>query len=203
MREALKQTLSIPERQRAQTRRAMALTGLCIAAAGLGSAAYGTQFARSHAGALANAAPAPPVPAVFLPPSPAATPATPPPVATPIVVAAMPSPVPATGLPPLREARAIAKARSGDPSALERWARSAFHAGELREARRAASAWALRDGTVEPRIFMAQVLDASGRHAEAATTLSEWLESHPDSTDARVELARLSGGHDPRELARR
>jgi hypothetical protein len=55
---------------------------------------------------------------------------------------------------------------------------------------------------------MAQVLAASGRHADAVATLNEWLESHPDSTDARTELARLTGAREltegaARELAKR
>lgn len=103
--------------------------------------------------------------------------------------------------PALHEARALARAHPGDPRALATWAQAALRAGDLREARRAASAWALHDGTVEPRLFMAQVLAASGRRADAVATLNEWLELHPDSTDARSELARLSsaGPGAPRE----
>jgi hypothetical protein len=86
---------------------------------------------------------------------------------------------------------------------LATWARAGLHAGELREARRAASAWLLRDGTVEPRVFMAEVLDASGRHGEARTVLQEWLETHPDSADARAALAHLSGEPATREIAHR
>jgi hypothetical protein len=78
-----------------------------------------------------------------------------------------------------------------------------LRAGDLREARRAANAWSLHDGTVEPRLLLADVLDASGRRGEARTAMQEWLESHPDSTDARAELARLSGEGAPREIARR
>jgi hypothetical protein len=63
----------------------------------------------------------------------------------------------------------------------------------VREARRATGAWLLRDGTVEPRLVMAEVLEASGRRAEAQAVLAEWLQAHPDSSDARVELARVSG----------
>jgi hypothetical protein len=35
------------------------------------------------------------------------------------------------------------------------------------------------------------VLDASGHKGDARTVLVEWLESHPDSSDARLELVRL------------
>jgi hypothetical protein len=112
----------------------------------------------------------------------------------------------------LRDARSAAKARSGDPQALATWARAALRAGELREARRAAAAWSLHDGTVEPRLFTAQVLAATGRRSEAIATLNEWLEGHPESVEARSELARIASGESDaragkpgaaRELARR
>ena len=114
-------------------------------------------------------------------------------------LAALVSPSPATAPPPLREARALARAHPSSPRALDVWARAALRAGELREAYRATSAWALHDGTVEPRLVMADVLDASGRRPEAMALLSEWLESHPDAVDAQTALSRLSGG----ALARR
>jgi Flp pilus assembly protein TadD len=104
---------------------------------------------------------------------------------------------------PLREARTAARAHPGEPRALETWTRAALRAGELREARRAASAWALHDGTVEPRLAMADIYEAGGRRSEARTVLQEWLESHPDSADARAALARLSGDVGTREIARR
>jgi hypothetical protein len=59
----------------------------------------------------------------------------------------------------------------------------------------------LRDGTVEPRLFMAAVLEASGKRGEARTMLAEWLEVHPESGDARLELARLSSSDPAKELA--
>ena len=77
-------------------------------------------------------------------------------------------------------------------AALDAWARAALAAGELREAHHAASAWALRDGTVEPRLVMADILDASGRRPEAAALLTEWVQAHPDAADARAALSRLS-----------
>jgi hypothetical protein len=122
----------------------------------------------------------------------------------PIVLAAPPAMAVPLGLPtsigvgaaapalPLREARALAHAHPSSPRALDAWARAALRAGELREAHRAASAWALHDGTVEPRLVMADVLDASGRRGEATALLAEWLESHPDAADARASLERLS-----------
>jgi hypothetical protein len=111
-------------------------------------------------------------------------------------VGAAPSAAPTSApapVPTLREARAAAHAHPSSPRALEAWARSSFRAGELREAHRAAAAWALHDGTVEPRLVMAEVLDASGRRAEATALLTEWLESHPDAADARAALSHLSG----------
>jgi hypothetical protein len=75
--------------------------------------------------------------------------------------------------------------------------------GELREARRAANAWALHDGTVEPRLALADIDEASGHRAEARAVLQEWLEVHPDSTDARTALGRLTAEVGARELARR
>jgi hypothetical protein len=59
----------------------------------------------------------------------------------------------------------------------------------------------LRDGTVEPRLCMAAVLDASGKRGEARTILAEWLEQHPESGEARLELARLTSGDPAKELA--
>jgi len=104
---------------------------------------------------------------------------------------------------PLREARAAAHAHPGDPKALESWTRAAFRAGDLREARRAAAAWELRDGTLEPRLVLAEILDASSRRSEARAIMQEWLESHPDSSDARAELTKLSGEGGSREIAHR
>jgi hypothetical protein len=78
-----------------------------------------------------------------------------------------------------------------------------LHDGDLRAARRAATAWSLHDGTVEPRLVMAEILEAGGRHTDARAVLLEWLEVHPDSGDARAALARLSGEGGPHEIARR
>jgi Flp pilus assembly protein TadD len=110
----------------------------------------------------------------------------------------------------LRDARAAARARPSDPRALDTWAHAALRAGDLREARRAASAWALHDGTVEPRLLMAEVLDASGRRVDAKAVLAEWLETHPDASEARAALARLASPGAPgdgmagaREIAHR
>jgi serine/threonine-protein kinase len=96
-------------------------------------------------------------------------------------------------VPSLRDARAAAHAHPSSPRALEAWTRAALRAGELRDAHRAASAWALHDGTVEPRLAMADILDASGRRPEAVALLTEWLEAHPDAADARAALAHFSG----------
>jgi len=76
-----------------------------------------------------------------------------------------------------------------------------MRAGDLREAHRAASAWVLHDGTAEPRMVMAEVLDASGRRAEATALLQEWIEGHPDAAEVRAELVRIEGGGGAREVA--
>jgi hypothetical protein len=78
-----------------------------------------------------------------------------------------------------------------DVRALRGWATAAYKAGEMREARRAAEAWSLHDGTSEPRVFLATVLDASGKRAEARAVIEEWLQMHPESADARAMHAKL------------
>ncbi len=93
----------------------------------------------------------------------------------------------------LVDARRGAKGHMSDARALKGWATAAYRAGELREARRAAEVWSLRDGTAEPRIFLATVLDASGKKTEARAVLEEWLQVHPDAGEARAMHARLGG----------
>jgi serine/threonine-protein kinase len=97
----------------------------------------------------------------------------------------------------LAEARAQAKDRSTDARALHAWAVAALQAGETREARRAAEAWAVHDSGVEPRLFLAGALEAGGRHREARSVLEEWLANHPDSTEARRMLQRLGASPEP------
>ncbi|MCL2723841.1 MAG: serine/threonine protein kinase [Polyangiaceae bacterium] len=97
----------------------------------------------------------------------------------------------------LTEARAAAREHATDPRALKAWGIAALRAGETREARRAADAWAARDDSVEPRILLAGALDASGRHREARTSLEEWIANHPDSPEAKKMLARLSTNPEP------
>jgi serine/threonine-protein kinase len=188
MREALEQTLSMPARRHARAQRVAAAATLTLSI--VGAAAGSAYWARSQTVEAESAvAPAPQAMAIAgatVGASAAAAALAPVPVL-------VPTPAPPPAGPSLREARASAKLRASDPQALEAWARAALHAGELREARRAATAWTLHDGTVEPRLLMAQILTASGHHADAVATLNEWLESHPDSTDARSELARLFG----------
>jgi serine/threonine protein kinase len=193
MRAALEEACLLPERRQARVRRAamVLMTGVALLAGGLASA----RLMRPGSAAAEPAVAA-------LPPAPAAT-------STQAALTASPTPpIAATAAPappdaPLADARAAARAHPGDSRMLATWARAGLHAGELREARRAASAWLLRDGTVEPRVFMAEVLDASGRRGEARSVLQEWLETHPDSADARAALAHLSGEPAPREIARR
>ncbi len=222
MREALERTLALPEQRHARLRRVATAAAMALSVAGTaaGSAYWTTKLHAGTAIANSNAAdtlpetrahPAP-VPAAMAAASEAVTPAAPsaPAIATaPAATASRADPSsgaaagagpasrarsPEESAPALRDARAVARAHPGDPRALAAWAQAALRAGELREARRATSSWALRDGTVEPRLVMAQVLAASGRRADAVATLTEWLESHPDSTDARLALTSLSGG---------
>jgi serine/threonine protein kinase len=190
MRAALEEARDAPLRLRERGRRlagAVAL-GAALVAAAVGSA----RWARVHAPGLEPApaalAAAPlPAPSSVATPSPAERSlprlASVPPTASP----------PPTTLPSLRDARALAHAHPSNPRALDAWARAALRTGELREAYRATSSWALHDGTVEPRLVMADVLDASGRRPEAAALLTEWLESHPDAADVQAALTRLSG----------
>jgi hypothetical protein len=100
---------------------------------------------------------------------------------------------------PLPDARAFAKAHQDDPHALKVWATAAYRAGALREARRAADVWALHDGTAEPRLFLANVLDAGGHRGDAKAVLEEWLEIHPESVEARRMHARLGAALPPPE----
>ena len=97
----------------------------------------------------------------------------------------------------LSEARARAKDRATDPRALRAWATAAIQAGEVREARRAAEAWAVHDGGAEPRLFLAAALEASGRRREARSVLEEWLANHPDTPEARKMLQRLGASPEP------
>ena len=97
----------------------------------------------------------------------------------------------------LHEARSAARERPTEPRALKGWATAAMHAGENREARRAAEAWALHDGSAEPRIFLAAALEASGRKREARAVLEEWLANHPESPEAKRMLSRLGAGAEP------
>ena len=85
----------------------------------------------------------------------------------------------------LMDARAEAETHPEDAHALQAWANAAFKAGDYREARHATEAWSLRDGSPEPRIFLAEVLDATGKRADARAVLEEVLDLHPDSTEAR------------------
>ncbi len=194
MREALEETRGAPGRRRERVRQiaGTVLMGLALAIAALGSA----RWARAHMPALevSTAAPMPPPGALPLPsPLPAAGEASMPSMPARPTPGSSSAAAPPVSLPSLREARAMARAHPNSPRSLDAWARAALRAGELREAHRATSAWQLRDGTVEPRLVMAEVLDASNRRAEAAALLSDWLESHPDAADARAALSRLSG----------
>jgi Flp pilus assembly protein TadD len=97
----------------------------------------------------------------------------------------------------LAEARSAARERPTDPRALKAWATAAMRAGETREARRAAEAWAVHDAGAEPRLFLAGALDQAGRKREARAVLEEWLANHPDSVEARRMVSRLGASPEP------
>ncbi len=97
----------------------------------------------------------------------------------------------------LIDARARAKEHTADPRALRSWATAALQAGESREARRAAEAWAVHDASAEPRLFLAVALEAGGRRREARAVLEEWLANHPDTPEARRMLQKLGTSPDP------
>jgi serine/threonine-protein kinase len=101
----------------------------------------------------------------------------------------------------LTEARAHTRGAMTDPGALRGWAWAAYHAGELKEARRAAQVWSLHDGTNEPRLFTATVLEASGHRLQAKAVLEEWLQVHPEDDAVKDRLGRLSGDRSARGLA--
>ena len=92
----------------------------------------------------------------------------------------------------LADARTFAKDHASDHHALKSWAIAASRAGAMREARRAGEAWALKDDTVEPRLFLATVLEATGRAGDAKNIMDQWLEVHPESSEARKLEARLA-----------
>lgn len=97
----------------------------------------------------------------------------------------------------LADARSAAREHSTDARALKAWATAAMHAGETREARRAAESWAVHDASAEPRLFLASALESSGRKREARAVLEEWLANHPDSSEAKRMLSRLGAAPEP------
>jgi hypothetical protein len=97
----------------------------------------------------------------------------------------------------LSDARSVAREHSTDAHALRAWAIAAMHAGENREARRAAESWAVHDNSAEPRLFLASALESSGRKREARAVLEEWLANHPDSAEAKRMLSRLGAAPEP------
>jgi serine/threonine-protein kinase len=215
LRDALDEVGRAPERRRARARKfaSTVMMALCVVLAAAASAAWTrghgpwgfAEMAGAETTSPASAPASTSTPAsgtaAALTPDLAPTPA--PAHALALSPALALTPAPFIASVPLREARMAAKSRPGDPRALETWTRSALRAGELREARRAAASWALHDGTVEPRLAQAEILDASGRRTEARTILQEWLESHPESSDARTALARISADVGTSSIARR
>ena len=93
--------------------------------------------------------------------------------------------------------RRDAEAHPQDPKALRAWAKAAYRAHDTKEARRAAREWAAHDGSAEPRVFLATVLEASGHRTEAKSVIDEWISRHPDSAEARRMRARLGGERKP------
>jgi hypothetical protein len=97
----------------------------------------------------------------------------------------------------LEQKRREADASPQDPQALKAWAKAAYQARDSKEARRAGRAWAAHDGSPEPRIFLATVLESSGRRTEAKSVLDEYLAKHPDSAEVKRMRARLGGERKP------
>jgi serine/threonine-protein kinase len=214
MREALEDVLSAPARRRTKARKATALIATCGAM--LAAAALAARVAATRGSDLASlsflTAPsaAAATQASTAPTAAAEEEAAPSPVATPALPAAETPPdleMPSTRAERARalaDARARARGAMSDPGALRGWALAAFRAGELKEARRAAQAWSLHDGTAEPKLFTASVLEAAGRHAQAKAVLEEWLQLHPEDEAAASRLAKLGGERSPRpQLARK
>ena len=102
----------------------------------------------------------------------------------------------------LAVARSYAKAHPGEVAGIRAWATAAVRAGDLRDARRAADIWALHDGSAEPRLFLASVLEQLGHRTDARAVIDEVLEIHPDSAEARRLRARMAG-ETPRRVANR
>ena len=103
----------------------------------------------------------------------------------------------------LDAARAAAHQKPGDVRAMRAWTTAAMRAGEYRDARRAVDTWILHDSSPEPRVILASVLDASGKHQEARSVLEEILETHPDNDAARKLHARLGAPLAPPDTAAR
>ncbi len=203
LREALEAVLS-PKAAVAPPRRALGKR-LAIAAAMLGVVALVTHAGvgaapRPDATAEANPDPTMTAPAALPAPTDGV------PEVVPAVTAAVVAPAPSSNdngtepsRPPARltpkerlaEARSAAKAHPSDARLLHDWAKAAMKVGDLKEARRAADAWLLHDSSPEPKLFLANVLEASGKRTEAKAIVEEVLEVWPDSTDARKLHARL------------
>ncbi len=207
MRIALREALDVPERRRNRALRAAGWVAMLLAGAGFahGASSVSSRWGRIEAASLdrLRSAEAQPTAVGTASAAPSASRSGP-------LTASSSSSEPASDSSPvssevasLREAKAAVRTHPSDPRVLEGWARAALHAGDLREARRAANAWALRDGRLEPRLWIARVLEASGRGSEARDVMAEWLESHPDSETARLEFERLSVDPGARSLAHR
>ncbi|MBP9113386.1 MAG: protein kinase [Polyangiaceae bacterium] len=92
---------------------------------------------------------------------------------------------------PLADARKKSAAKPSNIEALRSWAEEAMKAGELKEARRAASAWMLHDRTAAPKVFLAEILSKLGRTSDARALLDEVMQSYPDSDSARSLYQKL------------
>ncbi len=103
----------------------------------------------------------------------------------------------------LADARAQAHQKPGDVRALRAWTTAAMRAGDFRDARRAVDTWILHDSSPEPRVVLASVLDASGKHQEARSVLEEILETHPDNDAARRLHAKLGAPLAPPDTSAR
>jgi hypothetical protein len=100
----------------------------------------------------------------------------------------------------LAAARVFAKDHPEDDQAQSAWAHAAYRAGALREARHAGESWALHDDSAAPRVFIASVLEATGHRGDARAVLEQWLELHPNSSEARRLRARMAVQAPPASL---
>jgi len=205
MRRALEEALAGDAPKPAPKKRSMLARGVALCGV------IGAIVLVSHAGS--RSAPTPKEVAVAIE---SATAAPTPPDPTPSVMQAPfvapttnPEPVATGDKPPKQDraheklvaARAAAREKPDDPKAMRAWVHAALRAGDYRDARRAVDTWILHDSSPEPRIALANVLEASGKRSEARAVLEGVLETNPDSEAARKLHAKLGAPLPPADTS--